>query len=146
MAFKVPKGDIWWWSIIWLALGLFMLIAGGIKGDIVTACLGAVLATFAVLIWLDQKWIAPPMMILYAITFTFRVIALFTTEFTLLAGLKALLPLYFAYLLWEWYRSEPDFVPTRIVPGSSGTTSPFESGSADDRWSNPYQENRRDGQ
>ena len=141
MQFKVPKGDIRWWSLLWLVCGLVMAVYGPIQGDTTFAILGTLLTIGCCLIWLDQKWIAPPLMILYGLGFLGRLLAMLSNGFTLAALAKLLMPLYFIYILWEWYRSQEEFVPT-YRPHTP--TSPFDTRRDDDHSWNPYQESRRD--
>lgn len=142
MAFKVPKGDIRWWSILWLVAGLFLVIVCPGRGEITLAVMGGVLAISVALIWFDQKWIAPPLMILYGLNFLARIVGLFTKGITLSESLRVLVPLYFMYLVWDWYRSEELATPQN--PNRIRTTSPFDTPRDDDRWSNPYQESPQD--
>lgn len=146
MQFKAPKGDIFGWSIFWFIAGLVLAVYGPIRGDIVLTISAVVALSIVALIWLDQKWIAPPVMIMYLLGAVARLLTLVLKGFTLLGTAKLLMPLYFAYLMWEWYRSDDE----ALLPVSSSEprtpTSPFDTQPDDDRWSNPYRGNHPDEQ
>lgn len=143
MQFKAPKGDIRWWSILWLVLGLILVIYGPIQGNFAYAILGSILVAIVALVWLDQRWIAPPMMIFQLLGAVARVVMLFSTGITFAGIVKVATPIYFAYVFWEWYRSEQETVQVEIgLPRSP--TSPFDRPPADDHFSNPYRGSHQD--
>lgn len=158
MKFKAPKGDIFGWSIFWFVCGLFLAVVAPFRGETTLVVLGVFLAGTTALIWFDQKWVAPLLMIFFALGGLGRLVAMFTEGFTLYSLIRLLMPGFFVYILWEWYRSDSiagqgvtmqledlgdqPHAEKRRDPFS--TTSPFDTPPDDDRLSNPYLENRPD--
>lgn len=146
MQFKKPKGDIFWWSLLWLAFGLLLVVTGPIRGDLSLTVIGIIAVATFLLVWFNQKWIAPPLIILYAIGIVARLIVLISKGFTLAGVGKLCIPVYAAYVFWEWYRSEDDTAKPILEGLTRSPTSPFDTPRADDHLSNPYRGNHPDEQ
>ncbi len=155
MLFKAPKGEIFGFSIFWLISGLFTMIYGLIQGEITMGVMGGLLAVGSSLIWFDQKWIAPLMMIFFGLGAVARLVAIVAKGLTLASVFRLLMPLCFIYILWEWYRSERD-VPDPITreelqnwEATEARRDPFslnafDTQAGDGHSSNPYRGNRPD--
>lgn len=156
MQIKAPKGDIFGWSIFWFVCGMFLVVVAPWRGETTLTVLGALLAISAALIWLNQKWIAPVLMIFYSLGGLGRLLLITKEGITLYGLAKLVMPFYFVYILWQWYRSESSEGAAMQVADldeptyraerrdAFAPTSQFDTPTDDGHSSNPYQENRRD--
>jgi hypothetical protein len=102
MRFKSPGGDLVWLSPLWLISGAVMTVLYARQGSYVFAVLMALLAVCAVLIWLDVRWVAKPLIMYFGLAVVGGAIKLFVAGFSWALLGRVALCVYAIRALWLW--------------------------------------------
>ncbi len=143
MQFKAPKGDIRWWSILWLALGLFLAIVSPFQGKFRLRNIGLDLSRYRRAGLAGSTLDRTATEIFQLLGAVARVVALFSAGITFTGVIKVATRALLCVRLLGVYRSEQETVQVELgLPRSP--TSPFDRPPADDHLSNPYRGSHQD--
>jgi hypothetical protein len=111
MRFKNPGGELSWLTPLMFLGGAFMAFYYYQQGSTALAILSGSIGLLSLLVWLDMKWVALPLIGWFSLVLVAGVAVLCLKEFSWRLALRLCAVGFTIYALWEWYRRrDPDDV------------------------------------
>ena len=102
MRLKNPGGDLVWLTPLLVLAGSFLAYINIRDGSTGLAVMYGSLGLFSLLVWLDFKWVAIPLMIYFSLAMAGGILMLVTRGFSWMLVGKLVLIGYTIYAFWEW--------------------------------------------
>jgi len=106
MQFKVPPGSLSWVSALWGLLGAYVSYASFAEGDNFIGAASLLFCVAGVLIWLDVREVAWPLIIWFGIVIVSAVLLLVVKGIALRPFTAIAMAAYTIYELYQWRNSE----------------------------------------
>ena len=106
MRFKNPGGELSWLTPLMFLGGSFMAFVYYREGSTALAILAGSIGLLSLLVWLDMKWVAIPLMGWFSLVLVAGVLLLCFKEFSWRMAFRLCAVGFTVYSFWEWYRRE----------------------------------------
>lgn len=106
MQFKVPPGNLSWISALWILAGGYVAYTSFVRGESVLGSICILLVFAGVLIWLDVREVAWPLIIWFSIVIVLALVLLVFKGLEWRRFWSILLAGYTIYDLYHWRQSE----------------------------------------
>jgi len=106
MRLKTPDGGIAWVSALWALLGAFVSYNSFVHGDLSLGIAGVVFCVAGVLVWLDVRAVAWPLMIWFAVVIASGMLLLLFKGVSIRPITGILLAGYTIYELNSWRHTD----------------------------------------
>lgn len=104
MRFKNPGGDLTWMTPLIVLGGPYLAYVFYQEGSTVMAIMAGSMAFLFLLVWLDVKWVAIPLIAWFSFVLLCGVLVMFLKEFSWRMPLRLCAMGFTIYSLWDWYR------------------------------------------
>ncbi|HUE73900.1 MAG TPA: hypothetical protein VMP01_23670 [Pirellulaceae bacterium] len=137
MRFKNPGGELSWLTPLLFLGGGYVAYVSYREGSTAMALMAGSLALLSLLVWLDMKWVAIPLIGWFSVVLVGGVLLLCFKEFSWRIVFRLGAVSFTIYSLWEWYRrSDPDDVDPEMAEFER-VTSAYHRQTIDDRDTDP---------
>jgi hypothetical protein len=106
MEFKVPPGNLWWITVAWTLLGGYFSYDSFANGDTYYGVASLLIAIAGILVWLDVRAVAWPLMIWFGAVVFFAVVILLFKGLSFRPFFGIVFALSMIHELYQWRKRE----------------------------------------